>query len=293
MQKLRRKPMENLHNFKKGTIRALGITAAMATSIAMTGCTTTSNIDNSEDTENHPTFERLYGDIKSDYLSICIENKNTRVTDDNCLDSTSKTTQWYYKPLYYNEISPLPPLNTPIDLEEEGLVETTATGKKSIKTDKANIPLEEDENVTLYVQAAEGHGFDYKETQVEADYVEICVDADGNRVDDTECSVGEMPTNNNQPTHSSGGGGFFFLWLPTMSGSNNYVPPVGSKVNTTNAIKDKSQISGKKIQKAPRQGLTKTQLNRGNSVNNKSSNSGKSNGNVSRGGFGSSGKAGG
>lgn len=266
---------------KSGRI-SLGITAAMA--LTLTGCSDSSG---SGSNDNYQTY--LYEDINADYIAICKDAANTRVKNDDCKDSSSQHASWYYVPLYNDSTNPIPKIGDSVEgrgveKKEEGKAHRESSGKMNTSDDKY-----------VLVQANEKYGFKLSDSDIDADYVEVCVDKDGNRVDPDECGA------NNATTSNSGGmnGGFMFWYLPLFNNASTYVPPVGSQVNGNNAIKNKSQLpTGSKIGSAPIGGLnnahsTKTSSSNPNAVSRgSSSNSGKSSSSVSRGGFGSSGKGG-
>lgn len=257
--------MSTLRKSKRIT---LGITAAMALTLA--GCSDSSGV-----------LARSYDDIEADYIAICKSAENKRVDDDDCKDSTSEHAEWYYIPMYHNNDIRLPKVGD--DVENEGVEEIDED--KSYANIGENMDNSEQD---IYLQAKDGFGFDDKDNDIDADYVEICVDGDGNRVDPEECGATSAQANG-----SGGSSGFMFLYLPMFNNASTYVPPVGSQVNTqgTGAISDRSALpSGSRVGTAPAQGLTHAYSS--------SSNTAKSGGNVgkssvSRGGFGSSGKAGG
>ena len=269
------------NKIRKSSKIILGTTVAMTTAIMMTGCSDTSG--NNE----HAKEARMFDNVKADYIEICknIET-NTRLSQDNCLESSSQVAKWYYMPLYHNNTIEIPAVgeevgpeaieNIPDDKEKAKLGDNTEQGKYQ-----------------LFAQAAQNFGFDDNDNALDAldaDYVEICIDEEGNRIDDSTCGVGEKPesSQSSSGTHSS------LVWLPLFINGNTYVPPGGERVNTSNAISDRSQLQGNKIQKAPAKGVSSAYSPNGRTAKNGQYGAkGNGKGSVSRGGVGGSGKAGG
>lgn len=281
--------MQNNRLRKSGRI-TLGATAAMATAIMMTGCTTTSNTTGTGSANDTSSSEaakeaRMFDNVRADYIQICKDiETNARLTQDNCLESSSEVAKWYYMPLYHNNTIEIPAVG-----EEVGpqAVENIPDDKESAELGDST----EKDKYQFFAQAAKNFGFDDEDNKLDADYVEICIDDEGNRVDDTQCGVGESP----QSEQSSGSGTHSSLvWLPLFINGNTYVPPVGERVNTTNAITDRSQLQGNNIQKAPSQGVSSAYSPNGKQGKvGDAGFKGNNKGSVSRGGVGSSGKAGG
>jgi len=277
--------MEN-NKIRKSSKITLGATVAMTTAIMMTGCSDTSSTGNTYNSDNNETAKeaRMFDNVKADYIEICknIET-NARLSQDNCLESSSQVAKWYYMPLYHNNTIEIPSVgeevgpeaieNIPDDKEKAELGDSTEQGKYQ-----------------LFAQAAQNFGFDDNDNALDADYVEICIDEEGNRVDDSTCGVGEKP----ESSQSSGGTHSSLVWLPLFINGNTYVPPVGERVNTSNAISDRSQLQGNKIQKAPAKGVSSAYSPNGRTAKNGQYGAkGNGKGSVSRGGVGGSGKAGG
>lgn len=291
------------NKIRKSARVTLGATAAMTTAIMMTGCTATTGTQSTTnetpaESDTNPSSStgtstqqaakeaRMFDNVRADYIQICKDiETNARLTNDNCLESSSETAKWYYMPLYHNNTIEIPSIG-----EEVG-----PQAVENIPDDKTKTELGEStekNDYEFFAQAAQGYGFNDEDNALDADYVEICIDAEGNRVDDSQCGVGEMP----QGEQSSGGGGSHssLIWLPLFMNGNTYVPPVGERVNTSNAISDRSQLQGNKIQKAPSKGVSSAYSPNGKTAKaGEAGARGNGKGSVSRGGTGSSGKAGG
>lgn len=274
------------NRLRKSSKITLGATVAMTTAIMMTGCTDTSGTDNSDSSDNNESVKeaRMFDNVKADYIEICKDiETNARLSHDNCLESSSQTAKWYYMPLYHNntveipavgeEVGPEAVENIPNDKEKAELGDSTEKG-----------------NYQLFAQAAKDFGFDDNDNALDADYVEICIDGEGNRIDDSKCDIGEKP----ESSQSSGGTHSSLVWLPLFINGNTYVPPVGERVNTANTISDRSQLQGNRIQKAPVKGVSSAYSPNGKTAKNGQYGAkGNGKGSVSRGGVGGSGKAGG
>lgn len=274
------------NRLRKSSKITLGATVAMTTAIMMTGCTDTSGTDNSDSSDNNESVKeaRMFDNVKADYIEICKDiETNARLSHDNCLESSSQTAKWYYMPLYHNntveipavgeEVGPEAVENIPNDKEKAELGDSTEKG-----------------NYQLFAQAAKDFGFDDNDNALDADYVEICIDGEGNRIDDSKCDIGEKP----ESSQSSGGTHSSLVWLPLFINGNTYVPPVGERVNTANTISDRSQLHGNRIQKAPAKGVSSAYSPNGKTAKNGQYGAkGNGKGSVSRGGVGGSGKAGG
>lgn len=276
------------NRLRKSAKVTVGATAAMTTAIMMTGCTPTTDTSttNSAGETTDAKEARMFDNVRADYIQICKDiETNVRLAGDNCLESSSQAAKWYYMPLYHNNTIEIPPIGEEVGPE--------AVDKIPDDKEKAELgDSTEKGEYQFFAQAEQGFGFNDDDNALDADYVEICVDGEGNRIDDSQCGVGETP----QSGQSSGGGGTHssLVWLPLFINGNTYVPPVGERVNTTNAITDRSQLQGNRIQKAPARGVSSAY-----SPNGKTAKSGQygakgnGKGSVSRGGVGGSGKAGG
>lgn len=277
----------------------IGITAAFSTALLMTGCvsngehTATNNSQssntNQKDSSSHATSMRLVN-IDADYLKLCQDiANNTRVQSENCLnsDEASDNSQWYYLPIYKKEGTVSPNIGEVI-AESGTSNDPSQDGKTIAVIDDINRGKES------FLLPSENYGIEPQ--HIDADYVEVCVDENNNRIDDSECAVGETPDSNNSSnnhTHSS------LMWIPLFlntggSRGGTYIPPVGSPVNTDAAIKDKSQLSSNNISKAPSTGGNNLYSKTGEKVQNSQRGAkGNNKGSVSRGGTGGSGKVGG
>lgn len=233
----------------------LGVSAAMA--MTLTGCSDSSS------------FTAL--EVETDYVKLCKNNKtDKRVPSEDCGQPSNEESSWYYVPLYHNQSVEMPKIG-----------EKTPRGVAEKEASKKDQELK-NEDGDVHLIAAEGYGLTESDENLNADYVEVCVDENGNRVDESECDV-----SNNSNSYNSGG--FMFWYLPLFSNNSTYVPPVGSKVDTTGATRTLPQ--GSTSLKPPRSGIANA-FNKNGKVN--SSNSGKGVGGkahsgVSRGGFGKGG----
>lgn len=274
------------NKLRKSSKITLGATVAMTTAIMMTGCTDTSGTGNPDSSDNNESAKeaRMFDNVKADYIEICKDiETNARLSQDNCLESSSQTAKWYYMPLYHNNTVEIPAIGEEVGPEAiENIPDDKEKAELGDSTEKGNYQL--------FAQAAKDFGFDDNDNALDADYVEICIDGEGNRIDDSKCNIGEKP----ESSQSSGGAHSSLVWLPLFINGNTYVPPVGERVNTANAISDRSQLKGNRIQKAPAKGVSSAYSPNGKTAKNGQYGAkGNGKGSVSRGGVGGSGKAGG
>lgn len=284
---------------------SLGMVSLMALTLA--GC---SDVSSSQ--------AAVYDDVQADFAQVCKNLKDsTRVPDQECLDGKSDEAKWYYSPIYSDVYSDMPLVGEKVSSQAVDKVDKdtiVATLEDQTHEDAASIKL----------KAAQNYGFSDSSQSVDADFVKIFVDDKGNRVDnpdDTNPTTSPTPSTSESPspapveehTHTS----VMPLWIPMMlNGGGTSIPPMGSHVDTTGAIKEQSKLpaNAKVSDNVPRDGFKSAYKSvpggpRGSFNGGKNPGSrpaggasvrggqGKSGGSVgkgsSRGGFGNSGKAGG
>lgn len=217
---------------KKSSTVTLGITASMA--LVLSAC---SGVEPSYHTDGLNVYEN----IDSNYVQLCKNTEdNTRTDWENCKNSNSPRTQWYFMPIYNDDITIIPGLGEKI--EGAGLDSKPDDPALFYKMNTSIEKKEKESNsMTGLVASAPDYGISSQGT--DAEFVELCVDKDGNRVDDHSC----------QTTHNhreGAGNGFFFWYLPINTGRTSYIPGVGQHVNDDNVIKDRKQIdNNRKIEK--------------------------------------------
>lgn len=249
---------------KKSRKIILGTSAAMA--LTVTGCSTS---------------DLMAYSVDADYIKICrdVEN-NKRLPSDDCTDSTSQHAAWYYMPLYEDNAIQVPKTN-----------EEVSNGVSEIDKDKTAVEVDGDNESgdNKKIMASSGHGLKEEDEDIKADYVKVCVDQDGNRIDEDECHVDD----NGKLHHDTDSSIVpMFMYLPMFNNTSTYVPPVGSQVNTSNAVKDLPE--GKSSQTANKNGVANAFTSKGGTTNNnvgKNGGSGKGN-SIPRGGFGKGGGSG-
>lgn len=245
---------------KKSKKVMLGTSAAMALTVA--GCSV----------DDFTAYS-----VDADYLKICRNvESNKRLPDDDCTNSTSQHASWYYMPLYEDNAIKVPKTN-----------EEVSNGVSEVPKDKKVAEVgKDDENINdKKILASSGYGLKEEDEDIKADYAKVCVDQNGKRVDEDECHVddnGEVHHNTNSSIVP------MFLYLPMFNNTSTYIPPVGSQVNTKDAVK--SLPNGKTSQNVSKNGVANAFTSKGGKTSNSGSKGGSNKGGgIPRGGFGKGG----
>jgi len=249
---------------KKSNKVLLGTSAVMA--LTITGCS--ADVFNS------------YA-VDADYLQLCrnVEN-DKRLPSDDCTDSNSDHAAWYYMPLYNDHA---------VDVPRTG--DELSHGVNKIDDDKKSVEVEgdnEDGNNKKFL-ASSGYGIKEDEEDIKADYVKVCVDQDNNRIDEDECEVDDDGDIHHKSDSSISPA---FIFLPMFTNTSTYVPPVGSQVNTKDAVK--TLPDGKSSQSVSKNGMANAYTTKGGKTSNSDGKgkAGSGKGGVPRGGFGKGGSVG-